>query len=125
LEALKGNRTGQYSIRVNDQFRVCFRWTAAGAEDAVTSKVWLKGGDGGTDLAEAVVKAAEKPSEFKFLYPLDWPIKKKIETIATKIYGADGVSYSAEAEKKIKLLRKKTCSNIKKAMKRKSLLSAD
>jgi formyltetrahydrofolate synthetase len=76
---------------------------AAGAEDAVTSKVWLKGGDGGTDLAEAVVKAAEKPSEFKFLYPLDWPIKKKIETIAEKIYGADGVSYSAEAEKKIKL----------------------
>ncbi len=76
---------------------------AAGAEDAVTSKVWLKGGDGGTELAEAVVKAAEKPSEFKFLYPLDWPIKKKIETIAEKIYGADGVSYSAEAEKKIKL----------------------
>jgi proteic killer suppression protein len=33
LEALKGNRTGQYSIRINDQWRVCFRWTAAGAED--------------------------------------------------------------------------------------------
>ncbi|HEX2609749.1 MAG TPA: type II toxin-antitoxin system RelE/ParE family toxin [Gemmatimonadales bacterium] len=33
LEALKGNRAGQYSIRVNEQFRVCFRWTAAGAED--------------------------------------------------------------------------------------------
>ena len=33
LEALKGDRAGQYSIRVNDQFRVCFRWTAAGAED--------------------------------------------------------------------------------------------
>ena len=33
LEALKGNRAGQYSIRVNDQFRVCFRWTVAGAED--------------------------------------------------------------------------------------------
>jgi len=79
---------------------------AAGAEDAVTSKVWLKGGEGGTDLAGAVVKAAEKPSEFKFLYPLDWPIKKKIETIATKIYGADGVDYSPEAEKKIELYTK-------------------
>jgi formyltetrahydrofolate synthetase len=65
--------------------------------------VWLKGGDGGTELAEAVVKAAEKPSDFKFLYPLDWSIKKKIETIATKIYGADGVNYSPEAEKKIEL----------------------
>ena len=79
---------------------------AAGAEDAVVSKVWLNGGDGGTELAEAVVKAAEKPSEFKFLYPLDWTIKKKIETIATKIYGADGVDYAPEAEKKIDLYTK-------------------
>ena len=79
---------------------------AAGAEDAVISKVWLNGGDGGTELAEAVVKAAEKPSEFKFLYPLDWSIKKKIETIATKIYGADGVDYAPEAEKKIDLYTK-------------------
>lgn len=79
---------------------------AAGAEDAVISKVWLNGGDGGTELAEAVVKAAEKPSEFKFLYPLDWTIKKKIETIAVKIYGADGVDYAPEAEKKIDLYTK-------------------
>jgi formyltetrahydrofolate synthetase len=79
---------------------------AAGAEDAVVSKVWLNGGDGGTELAEAVVKAAEKPSEFKFLYPLDWTIKEKIEIIATKIYGADGVDYAPEAEKKIDLYTK-------------------
>jgi len=79
---------------------------AAGAEDAVISKVWLNGGDGGTELAEAVVKAAEKPSEFKFLYPLDWSIKEKIEAIATKIYGADGVDYLPEAEKKIELYTK-------------------
>jgi formate--tetrahydrofolate ligase len=79
------------------------RAKAAGAEDAVVSNVWLKGGEGGLELAEAVARAAEKPSQFKFLYPLDWPIKKKIEIIADKIYGADGVSYSAEAEKKIDL----------------------
>ncbi len=76
---------------------------AAGAEDAVISDVWLKGGEGGLELAEAVARAAEKPSQFKFLYPLDWPIKKKIEIIADKIYGADGINYSAEAEKKIDL----------------------
>lgn len=82
------------------------RAKAAGAEDAVVSKLWLKGGEGGLELAEAVVKAAEKPSKFEFLYPLDWPIKKKIETIATKIYGADGVDYLPLAEKKIELYSK-------------------
>jgi formate--tetrahydrofolate ligase len=79
---------------------------AAGAEDAIVSKVWLKGGEGGIQLAEAVIKAAEKPSNFQFLYPLDWPIKKKIETIATKIYGADGVDYLPMAESKIALYTK-------------------
>ena len=82
------------------------RAKAAGAEDAIVSKVWLKGGEGGIELAEAVVKAAEKPSNFQFLYPLDWPIKKKIETIATKIYGADGVDYLPMAESKIALYTK-------------------
>ena len=79
---------------------------AAGAEGAIVSNVWERGGEGGIELAEAVVKAAEKPTEFKFLYPLDWPIKKKIEIIATKIYGADGVNYLPEAEKKIDLYTK-------------------
>jgi formyltetrahydrofolate synthetase len=77
-----------------------------GAEDAVESNVWAKGGEGGAALAEAVVKACEKPSDFKFLYPLDIPIKEKIETIATKVYGADGVDYSAAAERKINLYTK-------------------
>ncbi len=75
---------------------------AAGAEDAVPSEVWEKGGEGGIELAEAVVKAAEKPSQFQFLYSLEASIKEKIETIATKIYGADGVDYAPLAEKKIK-----------------------
>ncbi|MEW6026283.1 MAG: formate--tetrahydrofolate ligase [Planctomycetota bacterium] len=75
----------------------------AGAEDAVPSEVWAHGGDGGKDLAEAVIKACEKPSNFKFLYELDWPIKKKIETIATNIYGAKDVRYEALASRKIKL----------------------
>jgi formate--tetrahydrofolate ligase len=78
----------------------------AGAEDAVPSEVWAKGGDGGRDLAAAVVKAAEKASEFKFLYPDDMPIRQKIETIATKVYGADGVDFAPAAESKIKLYTK-------------------
>jgi formate--tetrahydrofolate ligase len=74
----------------------------AGAEDAVPSDVWMYGSEGGTNLAKTVAKACEKPSEFKFLYELDWPIKKKIETIATKIYGAGKVEYTGEANRKIK-----------------------
>ena len=50
---------------------------------------------------QAVVKGAEKPSKFRYLYPLDLGIKEKIETIAREVYGADGVDYSPESEKQI------------------------
>jgi methylenetetrahydrofolate dehydrogenase (NADP+)/methenyltetrahydrofolate cyclohydrolase/formyltetrahydrofolate synthetase len=75
----------------------------AGAEDAVVCTHWMEGGKGAKDLAEAVVKAAEKPSNFKFLYPLELSIKEKIEIICKEIYGADGVDYLPEAEAKIEL----------------------
>ena len=74
----------------------------AGAEDAVLSEVWAKGAAGGAALAEAVVAACEKPSNFQLLYPDDMSIKGKIETIASKIYRADGVDYAPIAEAKIK-----------------------
>jgi methylenetetrahydrofolate dehydrogenase (NADP+)/methenyltetrahydrofolate cyclohydrolase/formyltetrahydrofolate synthetase len=74
-----------------------------GAEDAVMHNVWAMGGEGGADLARAVVAACEKPSNFKFLYEDDMSIKEKIETIAREIYRADGVDYTPEAEAKIKL----------------------
>ena len=72
-----------------------------GAMDAVVSTHWADGGKGAVKLAEAVVKAAEKPSHFHFLYPVEMSIKEKIETIAREIYGADGVDYSPEAEEQI------------------------
>jgi methylenetetrahydrofolate dehydrogenase (NADP+)/methenyltetrahydrofolate cyclohydrolase/formyltetrahydrofolate synthetase len=72
-----------------------------GAMDAVVATHWADGGKGAIKLAEAVIKAAEKPSNFKFLYPVEIPIKQKIETIAKEIYGADGVDYSPEAEEQI------------------------
>ena len=75
----------------------------AGAEDAVPIEVHAKGGAGGREAAEVVCKAADRGGDFKFLYPLEASIKEKIETIATKIYGADGVDYLPEAEAKIKL----------------------
>lgn len=71
------------------------------ADDCVVTNHWEMGGAGAVELAEAVIKAAERPSGFKFLYPLDWSIKKKIESIVSQVYGADGVDYAPEAEKKI------------------------
>jgi len=78
------------------------RSLAAGAEGAHVSEVWASGGAGGEELARAVLKAAERPKHFRVLYELDWPIKQKIETIATRIYGADGVDYLPAAEQQIK-----------------------
>jgi methylenetetrahydrofolate dehydrogenase (NADP+)/methenyltetrahydrofolate cyclohydrolase/formyltetrahydrofolate synthetase len=75
----------------------------AGAEDAIICTHWAEGGKGAVKLAEAVVKAANKPSNFKFLYPLELSIKEKIELICTEIYGADGADYLPEAEAKIEL----------------------
>ncbi len=75
----------------------------AGADDAVVCTNWMEGGRGAVALAEAVIKAAEKPSDFKFLYPLDLSIKEKIAIICKEIYGADGVDYLPEAEAKIEL----------------------
>lgn len=75
----------------------------AGAEAAIESRVCAEGGKGGAELAEAVVAACEKPSKFKFLYPLEASIKEKIETIATGIYGAARVDYLPQAEAKVKL----------------------
>lgn len=72
-----------------------------GAADAAVSTHWVHGGKGAEQLASAVVRASEKPTHFKHLYELSWPIKKKIETIATCMYGAAGVTFEPEAERQI------------------------
>ena len=69
--------------------------------DAVVSDHFSQGGKGAVALAEAVVKASELPTDFRFLYPLEFSIKEKIETIAREVYGADGVDYSPLAEERI------------------------
>ena len=72
-----------------------------GAADAAVSTHWADGGKGAEQLAAAVVKASERPAHFKHLYELSWPIRKKIETIATRMYGAAGVTFEPEAERQI------------------------
>lgn len=66
------------------------------------SEVFSKGGDGGLELAEAVIKAANMPSEFMPIYDLNMSIKEKINAVATKIYGANAVEYTTVADKAIK-----------------------
>jgi len=74
---------------------------AVGARVAV-SKHWQYGGEGALELADAVIDACEDKVDFKFLYDLDTPLRQRVERIAKEVYGADGVSYSPEAEAKAK-----------------------
>jgi formate--tetrahydrofolate ligase len=80
---------------------------SAGALAAAPSRVHALGGEGGEELAHAVLKALETPAEVRPLYPLEWPIRKKIESIATGFYGAAEVSYSEKASKRIDFLEAK------------------
>ena len=81
--------------------RVRARALEAGAHDAVESNHWAEGGAGAVALGRAVMSACEQPARFRYLYPLDVPIKGKIETIVREIYGGAGVEYLPEAERKI------------------------
>ncbi|MCL6557931.1 MAG: formate--tetrahydrofolate ligase [Firmicutes bacterium] len=73
----------------------------AGARCAV-SEHWLKGGEGALELADAVIDACNDPVDFKFLYPLEMPLRQRVEIIAKEVYGADGVTWTPEAEAKAK-----------------------
>jgi formate--tetrahydrofolate ligase len=69
---------------------------------AVVSRHWLAGGEGARELAEAVCEEADRPHNFKPLYELDLPLRRRIELIAREVYGADGVSYSDRADQAIR-----------------------
>jgi len=71
-----------------------------GARSAVSTH-FADGGRGAAELAEAVAEAAEEPSDFAMLYPDEASLAEKIETVATKVYGADGVDYSAVAKRQL------------------------
>ncbi len=65
---------------------------------------WMHGGEGAIELAEAVMAACEEPSDFRFLYEMDTPLRERIDRIAREVYGADGVSYTDAALEKAKRL---------------------
>jgi methylenetetrahydrofolate dehydrogenase (NADP+)/methenyltetrahydrofolate cyclohydrolase/formyltetrahydrofolate synthetase len=76
---------------------------AAGARCAL-SEHWLKGGDGALELADTVMEACEEKTDFKFLYPAEMKLRERVDKIAKVVYGADGVSWTPDAEAKAKML---------------------
>lgn len=72
--------------------------------NVVLSEVWAKGGEGGEELAKEVLRLCEGDSTMRFVYDVEASVKEKIEAIATKVYGADGVDYTPKANKEIKNL---------------------
>jgi len=83
------------------------RALAAGASAAHTSTLFTDGGKGGEALAHALVAAADEPTSFRFLYPDEASLKEKIETLATRIYGASGVDYEPAAERQLALFEER------------------
>jgi formate--tetrahydrofolate ligase len=75
----------------------------AGARCAKSTH-WAQGGQGALELADAVVEACNDKNDFKFLYPLEMRLRERVNSIAREVYGADGVSWSPEAEQKAKML---------------------
>jgi len=76
---------------------------AAGARAAI-SEHWAKGGEGALELADAVIDACNQKNEFKFLYPLEMKLRDRVNAVAKTVYGADGVSWTPDAEAKAKML---------------------
>jgi methylenetetrahydrofolate dehydrogenase (NADP+)/methenyltetrahydrofolate cyclohydrolase/formyltetrahydrofolate synthetase len=76
---------------------------AAGARCAV-SEHWAKGGEGALELADTVMDACNEKNKFQFLYPLEMKLRERVDKIAKVVYGADGVSWTPEAEAKAKML---------------------
>ena len=87
-----------------DEVALVRRFAEAEGALVAVSEHWLRGGEGALELADAVIEACSAATDFKFLYPLDMPFMQRVEEIAKKVYGADGVLWIPEAEVKARKL---------------------
>ena len=85
-----------------DEIALLRKLTEQTGTRCAASEHWLKGGEGALELTDAVIDACNDKVDFKFLYPLDMPLRKRVEVIAKEVYGADGVSFTPDAEAKAK-----------------------
>ena len=87
-----------------DEIALVKRYAEAAGARCALAESWAKGGEGALEFADAVMDACNEEIDFKFLYPLEMKLRRRVETIAREVYGADGVSWSPEAEAKVKML---------------------
>jgi formate--tetrahydrofolate ligase len=92
----------RFPTDTDEEIKMVKRCAEAEGVRAAEGNYWRYGGDGALELADAVLDACKEKVDFRFLYPTEMPLRQKIETIATKVYGADGVVYTPEAEAKAK-----------------------
>jgi formate--tetrahydrofolate ligase len=85
-----------------DEIAMVRKYTEQAGARCAVSEHWLKGGEGALELADGVMEACTAKANLKFLYPLEMPLRQRVETIAKEVYGADGVSWTPEAEAKAK-----------------------
>lgn len=102
----------QFGTDTDEELKFIENYCKDKGADFALANVFADGGEGAVTLAHKVVEACEKPSDFAPIYSLDISIKEKIETIAKKIYGADGVNYTAAAEKAIKEISRLGADNL-------------
>ena len=95
-----------FSADTKEEVAMVRRYAEAEGARVAVSYHWLKGGDGALELADAVIDASREEVDFQFLYPLEMPLKERVELIAKKLYGADSVLWIPEAEDKVKKLEK-------------------
>ncbi|OPY56710.1 MAG: Formate--tetrahydrofolate ligase [Pelotomaculum sp. PtaU1.Bin035] len=93
-----------FSTDTKDEIAMVRRYVEQSGARCVLSRHWLEGGDGALELADAVIDACNDKVDFKFLYPLEMPLRQRVEIIAREVYGADGVAWTPEAEAKAKML---------------------
>lgn len=93
-----------YLSDTKEEVKLVRRYAEAEGARVAVSEHWLRGGEGALELADAVIDACNEKVDFRFLYPLEMPLRERVELIAKKVYGADGVLWIPEAEEKAKRL---------------------
>ncbi len=91
-----------FSTDTKDEIMAVRRAAEAAGARCAWSEHWLKGGDGALELADAVIDACNEKVDFKYLYPLEMPLRQRVDLIAKEVYGAGGVSWTPDAEAKAK-----------------------
>ncbi|HVN97869.1 MAG TPA: formate--tetrahydrofolate ligase [Syntrophorhabdaceae bacterium] len=94
-----------FSTDTKEEIALVRRFAEAEGARVAVSEHWLKGGDGALELADAVIDACEEKTDFKFLYPLEMPLKERVDLIAQKVYGAGSVLWIPDAEVKLNRLQ--------------------